>query len=173
MKNLFQTKWKLAAVLLLLLLGSAMTARAQGPKLQMDQLDLLANKASETVDIKLDERLIQTTARFFGKDDADIKEVLKGIKGIYVKSFSFEKEAESHPMRFHGHLLLSPRPLFGGPGAAPIERDGQVIGGFSSSTSYATSGMQITIDGKQYSREDVVTAHALQIEYDDQHPDTP
>ena len=94
MKNLFQTTWKLAAVLLLSLLGSTMTARAQGPKLQMDQLDLLANKASETVDIKLDERLIQTTARFFGKDDADIKEVLKGIKGIYVKSFSFEKEGE-------------------------------------------------------------------------------
>ena len=88
-------------------------------------------------------------------------------------SFSFEEEAESHPIRFYGHLLLSPRPLFGGPGATPIERDGQVIGGFSSSTSYAASGMQITIDGKQYSREDVVTAHALQIEYDDQHPDTP
>jgi len=61
-----------------------MTASAQGPKLQMDQLDFLANKASETVDVKLDERLMQTTAKFFsGKDpdDAEIKEVLKGIKG--------------------------------------------------------------------------------------------
>jgi hypothetical protein len=38
---------------------------------------------------------MQTTAKFFsGKDDADIKEVLKGIKGIYVKSFTFEKEGE-------------------------------------------------------------------------------
>jgi Domain of unknown function (DUF4252) len=97
MKQLFQTTWKLAPVLLLLVVGSAMTARAQGPKLQMDQLDFLANKASETVDVKLDERLMQTTARFFsGKDpdDAEIKEVLKGIKGIYVKSFTFEKEGE-------------------------------------------------------------------------------
>jgi len=59
------------------------------------QLDLLANKASETVDVKLDERLMQTTAKFFsGKEDADIKEVLKGIKGIYVKSFTFEKDGE-------------------------------------------------------------------------------
>ncbi len=97
MKNFFQTTWKLAAVLLLLLVGNAMTARAQGPKLQMDQLDLLANKASQTVDVKLDERLLQTTWKFFsGKDpdEARIKEVLKGVKGIYVKSFSFEKEGE-------------------------------------------------------------------------------
>jgi hypothetical protein len=95
MKNLFQTTRKIAPVLLLLLLGSALTARAQGPRLRMDQLDFLANKASETVDVKLDERLMQTTARFFsGKDDAEIKEVLKGIKGIYVKSFTFEKEGE-------------------------------------------------------------------------------
>jgi hypothetical protein len=70
-------------------------ARAQGPKLQIDQLDQLANRASETVDVKLDERLMLTTAKFFpGKDDADIREVLKGIKGIYVKSFTFEKEGE-------------------------------------------------------------------------------
>jgi hypothetical protein len=94
MKNLFQTTRKLAPVLLLLV-GSAITGRAQGPKLQIDQLDVLANKASETVDVKLDERLMQTTAKFFsGKDDADIKEVLKGIKGIYVKSFTFDKEGE-------------------------------------------------------------------------------
>ena len=97
MKQLFQTTWKLAPVFLLLLGGSAMTARAQGPRLQMDQLDVLANKASETVDVKLDERLMQMTARFFtdkDKDEAKIKEVLKGLKGIYVKSFSFEKEGE-------------------------------------------------------------------------------
>src|SRR5882724_10301268 len=92
MKTLFQTILRFAPVLLLLLAGGVMTARAQGPKLQMDQLDLLANKASETVDVKLDERLMATTARFFpSKDDADIKEVLKGIN---VKSFTFEKEGE-------------------------------------------------------------------------------
>ena len=95
MKNLFQVIRKVTPILLLLLAGTAFTARAQGPKLQMDQLDFLANKASETVDVKLDERLMQTTAKFFSsKDDADIKEVLKGIKGIYVKSFTFEKDGE-------------------------------------------------------------------------------
>jgi hypothetical protein len=97
MKKLFQTKWALAPIVLLVVAGSTMTARAQSAKLQMDQLDFLANKASETVDVKLDERLMQTTAKFFsGKDpdDAEIRDVLKGIKGIYVKSFTFEKEGE-------------------------------------------------------------------------------
>ena len=96
MKNLFQTIRKIAPALLLLI-GSAMTAQAQSPRLQLDQLDSLANKASETVDVRLDERLMATIDKLFpskDKDDAEIKEVLKGIKGIYVKSFTFEKEGE-------------------------------------------------------------------------------
>jgi hypothetical protein len=95
MKTLFQTSLKLAAVMLLLLSGAAITAHAQGARLQLDQLDSLANKASETVDVKLDERLMRTAIAIFDKDkDADIKEVLKGLKGIYVKSFEFEKAGE-------------------------------------------------------------------------------
>ena len=98
MKTLFQNSLKLAAVMLLLLGGAAITAHAQGARLQIDQLDSLANKASETVDVKLDERLMATTAKIFsGKDDEDIKEILKGLKGIYVKSFEFEKAGEYSP----------------------------------------------------------------------------
>jgi hypothetical protein len=96
MKILFRTFLKLAPVLLLLI-GGVATTMAQGAKLQLDQLDLLANKASETVDVKLDEHLMQTTAKFFsGKagDDAEIRELIKNVKGIYVKSFSFDKENE-------------------------------------------------------------------------------
>ena len=100
MKTLFRTSGKLAAVFLLLLAGTVVTTRAQGAKLQLDQLDVLANKASGTVDVKLDERLLQTTAKFFsGKDsdDAEVRELIKGLKGIYVKSFTFEKEGEYSP----------------------------------------------------------------------------
>jgi len=97
MKTLFQTTLKIASVLMLVLAGAAVTAKAQSAKLQLDQLDSLANKASETVDVKLDERMMQTTAKFFSgsdPDDAEIKELIKGVKGIYVKSFTFEKEGE-------------------------------------------------------------------------------
>ena len=98
MKTLFQTSLKFAAVMLLLCGGGAITAHAQGARLQIDQLDSLANRASETVDVKLDEHLIGTAARIFSeKDDADIREILKGLKGIYVKSFEFEKEGQYSP----------------------------------------------------------------------------
>lgn len=96
MRELVRTSLRIAPVMLLLLFGSAMTSRAQSGKLQLDQLDVLTNRASNTVDVKLDEHLMQTTAKLFsGKDDdVEIKELLKNVKGIYVKSFSFEKENE-------------------------------------------------------------------------------
>lgn len=88
-------------------------------------------------------------------------------------SMPFESDVETHPVRFHGYQSVLPKPLFGGPGAVPILHEGKVVGGFSSSVSYSASGMQLQLDGKQYSREELVTAYALQIPYDDQHPDTP
>jgi hypothetical protein len=77
---------------LLLILG-AQTARSQGSKLQMSSLDHLAAKASETVDVNIDERLMQITAKLFSDQDADereIKKLISGLKGIYVKSFEFD-----------------------------------------------------------------------------------
>jgi uncharacterized protein GlcG (DUF336 family) len=88
-------------------------------------------------------------------------------------SMPFEHDVETHPARFHGWQSVLSKPVFGGPGAVPIKRNDQVIGGFSSSVSYAATGMQTIIAGKRYSREELVTAHALQISYDDQHPDQP
>lgn len=98
MKRLFQTLLRTAPVLLAILIG-AMHAQAQGAKLQLDQLDALANRASNTVDIKLDEHLIQITSKWLGKDpdEVEIKNLLKSLKGIYVKSFSFDKENAYFP----------------------------------------------------------------------------
>ena len=96
MNRFFRTSVKLLPILLFVS-GAAISTRAQGAKLQLDQLDVLASRASETVDVKLDEHLLQTTARFFSSkdpDDAEIRELIKNIKGIYVKSFTFEKENE-------------------------------------------------------------------------------
>jgi hypothetical protein len=96
MKILFRNILKFAPVLLFVVTAHVVTT-AQTAKLQLDQLDVLANRASETVDVKLDEHLMQTTAKLFmGKenDDAEIREILKNIKGIYVKSFEFEKANE-------------------------------------------------------------------------------
>lgn len=100
MKNLFQTSLKLAPVVLLLLLGAAVNSQAQNAKLQLDQLDALSGRASQTTEIKLDEHLLRITQKIFSGKDPDeqqIKEILANLKGIYVKSFQFEKENEYTP----------------------------------------------------------------------------
>jgi len=88
---------KLASVAVLVVLGAAATAMAQNPRIQTSQLDALAAKASQTVDVNIDERLIQLTARFLSskdRDEAKVKDLVNGLKGIYVKSFEFEAEGQ-------------------------------------------------------------------------------
>jgi hypothetical protein len=96
MKSLFQKSLKTIALASFVVLGVAATALAQNPRIETSQLDALAAKASQTVDVNIDERLIQITIKFLGKDPEAMKvrEVISGLKGIYVKSFEFEKEGE-------------------------------------------------------------------------------
>src|SRR5437660_4916487 len=100
MKTLFRNSLKIGPLLLLLLIGGVVAAMGQGARLQLDQLDALANRASDTMDVKLDEHLMQTTAKFFASkdpDDAEIRDLIKNVKGIYVKSFTFENPAQYSP----------------------------------------------------------------------------
>jgi hypothetical protein len=88
---------KLAALAVLLTLGATATAMAQNPRIQTSQLDGLAAKASETVDVNIDESLMALTAKFLSSKDDDerkVKEIVSGLKGIYVKSFEFENEGQ-------------------------------------------------------------------------------
>lgn len=96
MKSLFQKSLKTIALASLIVLGAAATALAQNPRIQTNQLDALTAKASQTVDVNIDERLIGLAAKFLGKDpdEKKVKEIVSGLKGIYVKSFEFEKEGE-------------------------------------------------------------------------------
>jgi Domain of unknown function (DUF4252) len=60
-------------------------------------LDRLATKASEVVDVTMDANLLQLAARFLSDKDADeaqVKKLVGGLKGIYVRSFEFEKAGE-------------------------------------------------------------------------------
>jgi hypothetical protein len=88
---------KLASVAILVVLGAAATVMAQNPRIQTSQLDALAAKASQTVDVNIDEHLMQLTARFLSSkdpDEAKVKDLVNGLKGIYVKSFEFEAEGQ-------------------------------------------------------------------------------
>ena len=81
----------------LLTLAPVLSAKAQDSRIQMGSLDHLAAKASQTVDVNLDERLMRLAARVFDDKDADEREVKKlvaGLKGIYVKSYEFDNEGQ-------------------------------------------------------------------------------
>jgi hypothetical protein len=60
-------------------------------------LDHLAAKASETVDVSLNGSTLQFAAKFLDSKDPDqdkIKKLIGGLEGIYVKSFEFQKKGE-------------------------------------------------------------------------------
>src|SRR5690349_8067513 len=97
MNNPLHSLTRLLSLVCLVLWCAMGTAHAQTARLQLSQLDNLAGKASETVDVAIDERLMQMTAKFFSakdEDEREIKELINGLKGIYVKSFEFEKDGE-------------------------------------------------------------------------------
>jgi hypothetical protein len=56
-------------------------------------IDKLAAKASEVVDVSLDGALLQLASRFLSDkdpDEANVKKLVGGLKGVYVKSFQFD-----------------------------------------------------------------------------------
>jgi Domain of unknown function (DUF4252) len=68
-------------------------------KLQVN-LDKLAERASESVDVTLDESMLQLASKFLSKDDPDevqVKKLVGKLKGVYVRSFEFEKEGQYSP----------------------------------------------------------------------------
>ena len=79
-------------VVLLLTLFAAHDASAQGPRLQLDHLDKLAERSKETVDVTVDAAMLKETAGFLvgkGGDTEKLQTLINDITGIYVKSFQF------------------------------------------------------------------------------------
>jgi len=97
MNSLFQTNIKTPLLAVLLVFATALVARAQGSRIQMTSLDHLAAKASQSVDVTIDERLMKVAAKALSDHDADereVKQLVAGIKGIYVKSFEFDADGQ-------------------------------------------------------------------------------
>jgi len=81
----------------LLLATGLLPLMAQDIKLPAN-LDKLAAKAEESVDVTLDGSLLKMAARFLSdKDDPDIakvKRILAKLEGVYVRSYQFAEEGE-------------------------------------------------------------------------------
>lgn len=88
---------RLGVALGLALLFVALPTRAQNARLNLEHLDKLSDKAVEVNNVTLDGDMLQLAAKFLDmdKDDpedtAEAKELLKKLKGIYVKNFEFDE----------------------------------------------------------------------------------
>jgi hypothetical protein len=82
--------WVLAA-----LLGPLSASAAPSAKLALPSFAALAQKASESVTISLDPSLLGLAGKFLDSNDpqdAATKDVLQGLQGIYVRSYTFDKD---------------------------------------------------------------------------------
>lgn len=63
-------------------------------------LEKIAERASESVDVTLDASMLQLASGFLSKsdpDEAQVKKLVSKLKGVYVRSFEFDKEGQYSP----------------------------------------------------------------------------
>lgn len=81
-------------VLVFVLLLAALPAAAQRINLDFPELE---ERADDVVDVTLDANLLKLAAKFFSSGDSDeraIRDMITGLQGIYVRSYTFTKEWE-------------------------------------------------------------------------------
>ena len=83
-------RWCLA----LTFLCGTLAASGQNPKLELNNLEKLNSKAAEVNDVTLEGPMLELARKFMAYDHdpeaAQLQDVLKGVKGIYVKNFEFD-----------------------------------------------------------------------------------
>jgi len=82
----------------LLMVSFALAARSTA-QIQIN-LDSLASKAKESVEITLDSSMLKMASNFLSSeksDDAKVKSLITGLKAITVRSFKFAQEGQYRP----------------------------------------------------------------------------
>lgn len=89
------------AIALAVWLTAAAPAAAQTALLKLDNLDRLAANATQVVDVTVDEQLLQLASKFLSTtrsaNEREIRELVKDLKGVYVKRFEFDRDNQYSP----------------------------------------------------------------------------
>lgn len=105
-------------------------------------LDRLADKANEVVDVTLDNSMLQLASRFLSDKDPDqvrVKKLVAGLKGVYVKSFEFDKAGE-----YEESDIAALRSQLKGPGWTRIVGVRSKKGGDNADVFIGSDGGQVT-----------------------------
>lgn len=96
--RIFRKQWTTQLVLALALICMALPGVAQAGKLELKNLDKLADRAAEVNDVTLDGSLLQLAVHVLkasdDPDSAQLVDVIKDLKGIYVKNFEFDSPGQ-------------------------------------------------------------------------------
>ncbi len=91
----------LKLILFTLFLFTSLSVHAQNARLNFERLNYLETKANEVVEVNIEGKMLDLAKRVLTKvNDADAKkasEAIKGLEGIYVRVYNFEKENEYNP----------------------------------------------------------------------------
>lgn len=93
-------KMVMLAILPVLFVCATASANAQNMQAQINQLDKLASKAENVVEVTLDGKLLQIAAKFLNSNnpqEAAVKDLISKIQGVYVRVFEFDKAGEYLP----------------------------------------------------------------------------
>ncbi|HMV51837.1 MAG TPA: hypothetical protein PLD20_04800 [Blastocatellia bacterium] len=89
-----------ACALLVSSLASSLAGAAQQEKLRLDHLNALAGRATEVVEISLDETALKALTKLTMLSDRDRDRLLgldSRIRGVYVRGYEFERDGEYSP----------------------------------------------------------------------------
>jgi hypothetical protein len=88
---------RVLSLLFLITATASLTAQAQEIRIQLGNLDKLEARASESVDVTLDGKILNLATMFLDAkkpEEAAVRDLVAGLKGVYVKVFEFDKEGE-------------------------------------------------------------------------------
>ena len=78
---------------------AATPAHGQEARLDLSHLDALAGKASQVVDITVDQKVINLALKFLSEkrsaDEAKIKEIISGLRAFTLKALSSRRRAST------------------------------------------------------------------------------
>ena len=86
-----------SALLALLLFSAAPMTRAQDARLRLDHLDRLAARATESVEVTMNDVQVQFLRRLVSLGESDrskLKGLLSKLKGVYVRGYEFARDGE-------------------------------------------------------------------------------
>ena len=84
---------KLIAAIFLTLAASAAASAQDRGRIRLDSLDQLGPKAVEAVNVEIDSLLINLAGSVLSdgdREEKDVKDLIKGLRGLYVRSYEFK-----------------------------------------------------------------------------------